>query len=170
LEVSDLSPARTTVVILTIVAVVLYTAVGGLKATFLTDFLHTTIALILIIYFTLSVLTSEQIGGLYGLYDKVQARSADLYIDGNFDGSLLTFKSKGAILFGVSLKMGNLALVVMVSHPVESQLPHTDSERFRILLFGRSLSRLRSSQLSRGITLLHLRYMPSPGGWDPLLA
>lgn len=32
------------------ITVVTYTAVGGLKATFLTDFLHTTIALILLIY------------------------------------------------------------------------------------------------------------------------
>lgn len=35
--------------------VVTYTAVGGLKATFLTDFLHTTIALILLIYVNISV-------------------------------------------------------------------------------------------------------------------
>ena len=35
--------------------VVTYTAVGGLKATFLTDFLHTTIALILLIYVTIPV-------------------------------------------------------------------------------------------------------------------
>jgi urea-proton symporter len=53
--------------------VVLYTAVGGLKATFLTDYLHTLVALVLIIYFTLSILTHDAVGGLYGLYDKVMA-------------------------------------------------------------------------------------------------
>ena len=47
--------------------VVAYTVVGGLKATFLTDFLHTTIALVLIIYFTLGVLTNEHVGGVGGL-------------------------------------------------------------------------------------------------------
>ncbi|KAF2799062.1 hypothetical protein K505DRAFT_231849 [Melanomma pulvis-pyrius CBS 109.77] len=93
--------------------VVIYTAVGGLKATFLTDFLHTAIALILIIYFTISVLTNEHVGGLDGLYDKLQATAGDHYIKGNFEGSLITFKSKGAILFGIVLKFGNLALVVM---------------------------------------------------------
>ena len=98
---------------------VLYTAVGGLKATFLTDFLHTTVALILIIYFTLSVLTHPAIGGLAGLYDKVVATASENYIPGNFDGSLLTMKSKGAIIWGLILKFGNLALVVMVgSYPV----------------------------------------------------
>ncbi|KAL3433073.1 Sodium:solute symporter family-domain-containing protein [Aspergillus tetrazonus] len=93
--------------------VVLYTAVGGLKATFLTDFLHTAVALILIIYFTLSVLTNEHIGGLGGLYDKVMATASENYIPDNYEGSLLTMKSKGAIIWGLVLKFGNLALVVM---------------------------------------------------------
>ncbi|RFU33822.1 hypothetical protein B7463_g2497, partial [Scytalidium lignicola] len=65
--------------------VTLYTAVGGLKATFLTDFSHTTIALILLIYFTVSILTNEHIGGIGGLYDKVKA--FDIQIDGNYKGS-----------------------------------------------------------------------------------
>ncbi|KAI0901604.1 Sodium:solute symporter family-domain-containing protein [Annulohypoxylon nitens] len=93
--------------------VVLYTAVGGLKATFLTDYLHTTIALILIMYFTLSILTHEAVGGLSGLYDKVMATAAENYIPGNYQGSLLTMKSKDAIIWGLILKFGNLALVVM---------------------------------------------------------
>ncbi|KAF1356999.1 SSS family solute:Na+ symporter [Delphinella strobiligena] len=91
--------------------VVIYTAVGGLKATFLTDFLHTTIALILLIYFSLGVLTSEHIGGISGLYEKVKA--TDDYISGNYEGSLLTMKSKSSVLFGLVLKFGNLALVLM---------------------------------------------------------
>lgn len=73
--------------------VVFYTAVGGLKATFLTDFLHTTVALILLIYFSLAVLTNEHVGGIYGLYDKVKA--SDVYIEGNYAGSLLSAKSRG---------------------------------------------------------------------------
>ncbi|PLB33273.1 sodium:solute symporter family protein [Aspergillus candidus] len=93
--------------------VVLYTAVGGLKATFLTDYLHTAVALILIIYFTLSILSHEAIGGLYGLYDKVTAVAPDNYIPGNYQGSLLTMKSHDAIIWGLILKFGNLALVVM---------------------------------------------------------
>lgn len=70
----------------------LYTAVGGIKATFLTDFLHTTIALVLLLYFSISVLVSPHIGGLSGLYEKVLA--ADDYIEGNYKGSLLSFKSE----------------------------------------------------------------------------
>jgi hypothetical protein len=71
--------------------------VGGLKATFLTDFVHTTIALILLIYFSLAVLTNEHIGGVSGLYEKVKATNN--YIPGNYEGSLLTLKSKSCKSF-----------------------------------------------------------------------
>lgn len=94
---------------------VLYTATGGLKATFLTDYLHTAVALVLIIYFTLSILMNEAVGGLGGLWEKLMANAKDNYVDGNYQGSLLTMKSKGAILWALILKFGNLALVVMVS-------------------------------------------------------
>ncbi|KAH7127846.1 putative sodium/solute symporter [Dactylonectria estremocensis] len=79
--------------------VVLYTAVGGLKATFLTDYLHTTIAL--------------AVGGLGGLYDKIIATASDNIIERNYKGSLLTMKSEDAIIWGLILKFGNLALVIM---------------------------------------------------------
>lgn len=92
---------------------VVYTAVGGLKATFLTDFLHTLVALILIIYFTLSILTHDAVGGLSGLYDKLMATAADNLIPGNYKGSLLTMKSEDSIIWGLDLKFGNLALVLM---------------------------------------------------------
>lgn len=82
--------------LLIVYVVVTYTAVGGLKATFLTDFLHTTIALILLIYFSLAVLTNKHIGGISGLYDKVKATND--YIPGNYEGSLLTMKSKSCRL------------------------------------------------------------------------
>ena len=61
------------------------------------------------------MLTSPYIGGLYGLYDKVMATAGENYVSGNYLGSLLTVKSKGAIIWGLILKFGNLALVVMVS-------------------------------------------------------
>jgi hypothetical protein len=68
------------------------------------------------IYFTLSVLTHDAIGGVGGLYDKVLAVEAagEVHVEGNYLGSLLTFKSKEAIMFGLIVKIGNLALVFMV--------------------------------------------------------
>lgn len=70
---------------------VIYTVMGGLKATFLTDYLHTLVALTLLIYFSLAVLTNKHIGGVSGLYDKVKATND--YVPGNYEGSLLTMKS-----------------------------------------------------------------------------
>jgi Na+/proline symporter len=70
--------------------------------------------MVIIIWFTIAVLTNDHIGGPYGLYEKIQAiESPDNYIQGNYLGSFLTFKSKGAIMFGIVLKFGNLALVTM---------------------------------------------------------
>lgn len=53
-------------------------------------------------------------GGLDGLYDKIYASAPQHYVAGNYAGSLLSFRSKDAIMFGFILKFGNLALVTMV--------------------------------------------------------
>lgn len=90
-------------------SVVGYTAVGGLKATFLTDFLYILLALILVIYFILSILTQDAVGGLSGLYDKLMTTAADNFIPGNYKGSLLTMKSENSIIWGLVSKFGNLA-------------------------------------------------------------
>ena len=114
----------------------------------------------LIIFFTLSVLTNEHIGGLDGLYDKISASAAQHYVVGNYAGSLLTFKSKGAIMFGLILKFGNLALVVMVRVLYYTRLPklcshHHYYDYSRIPLFGKSPSPRRSNPRFQGMTLLH---------------
>ncbi|EAZ62922.1 urea transport protein [Scheffersomyces stipitis CBS 6054] len=95
--------------------VLLYTVVGGLKATFLTDFVHTLILLLVLCYLNTSVLTSDQIGGLDGLYNALVKKDGERYIEGNFDGSILTGKSKGALFFGLILTAGNFGLTVLDS-------------------------------------------------------
>ncbi|KAL6450924.1 DUR3 Urea active transporter [Candida maltosa Xu316] len=95
--------------------VLLYTTVGGLKATFLTDFIHTTVLLIVLCYLTTGVLTSDQVGGLTGLWDKLVDVAATKHIDGNYEGSIITGKSQGAVFFGLVLTCGNFGLTVMDS-------------------------------------------------------
>ena len=95
--------------------VLLYTVVGGLKATFLTDFIHTTVLLIVLCYINTAVLTSDQVGGIDGLYDKIIEVSKTKFIEGNYDGSILTGKSKGSVIFGLVLTAGNFGLTVMDS-------------------------------------------------------
>lgn len=105
--------------------------------------MHTLIALILIIYFTLKVLTHDAVGGLGGLYDKVVATASENLIDGNYKGSLLTMKSRDAIIWGLILKFGNLALVVMVSGCVHVLTEVDADQNGRTPLFGKSHSQLK---------------------------
>ncbi|WQF75050.1 Putative sodium/solute symporter, sodium/glucose symporter superfamily [Colletotrichum destructivum] len=93
--------------------VVLYTLVGGIKATFLTDYIHTFIILILCCWLTLKVLMSENVGSIGGLYDLVVAAEEQHVIDGNYEGSLLTMTSQQGIFFAIILVVSNVGAVVM---------------------------------------------------------
>ncbi|CAM9024315.1 unnamed protein product [Wickerhamomyces anomalus] len=98
--------------------VLLYTAVGGLKSTFLTDYVHSFILLIVMCYICTAALTNENIGGLDGLYDKLVAKEAAgelRYIEGNYKGSFITGKSQGAVFFGLIHSIGDTGLTVMDS-------------------------------------------------------
>ncbi|KAF6069562.1 Sodium:solute symporter family protein [Candida albicans] len=50
-----------------------------------------------------------------GLYDKIIEVSKTKFIEGNYDGSILTGKSKGSVIFGLVLTAGNFGLTVMDS-------------------------------------------------------
>ncbi|RLV94732.1 Urea active transporter, partial [Spathaspora sp. JA1] len=97
--------------------VLLYTIVGGLKATFLTDFVHTLVLLTILCYLNTAVLSSEQIGGLDGLYDLLTNfdNAGTRLIEGNYNGSIMTGKSQGALFFGLILTCGNFGLTVLDS-------------------------------------------------------
>ncbi|KAA8645782.1 sodium:solute symporter family protein [Aspergillus tanneri] len=86
-------------------------------ATFLTDYLHTAIALILIIYFTMAILTHEAIGGLYGLYDKVTAISDENYIPGNYKGHCILAKKSFATEVKATVPGYNLAAIAIFGVP-----------------------------------------------------
>lgn len=77
------------------VGVSIYTFVGGIKATFLTDYFHTVIILIIACYFSIKVFTYDQIGSVGNLYELVKAASARNPVSGNEQGTYLTMTSKG---------------------------------------------------------------------------
>ncbi|KAI8650105.1 hypothetical protein NCS56_01462400 [Fusarium sp. Ph1] len=93
--------------------VVLYTLVGGIKATFLTDYIHTFIILILCCWLTAKVIASEYVGSIGGLYDLVVAAQESHVIEGNYRGSLLTMTSQQGIFFAIILLVSNFGAVVM---------------------------------------------------------
>lgn len=83
------------------VGVVLYTMFGGIKATFLTDYVHTVVILIVIFLFSFTAYATHNILGSPGaVYDALVAASERHPVEGNAGGSYLTMRSKeGAIFF-----------------------------------------------------------------------
>lgn len=96
------------------VGVVAYTLVGGLKATILTDWIHTFILLVIIIIFSLTAYASSDVlGSPSAVYDLLVSAALDHPVDGNKDGSYLTMRSKeGAIFFVINI-VGNFGTVFL---------------------------------------------------------
>ncbi|TPX12163.1 uncharacterized protein E0L32_007049 [Thyridium curvatum] len=94
--------------------VVAYTVVGGLKATFLTDWIHTLILLIIIIIFALTAYASSDVlGSPSAVYDLLVEAAGMHPVEGNKDGSYLTMRSKeGAIFFVINI-VGNFGTVFL---------------------------------------------------------
>ncbi|CAL3973009.1 unnamed protein product [Diplocarpon coronariae] len=95
------------------VGVVVYTFVGGIKATFLTDYIHTLTIMIVICYLTVKAFTVDEIGSVGQLYDLVVSASARAPIAGNHQGSYMTMTSKKGIYFGLIHVTSNFGLVIM---------------------------------------------------------
>ncbi|KAL8407513.1 hypothetical protein RB594_006365 [Gaeumannomyces avenae] len=96
------------------VGVVAYTMVGGLKATILTDWVHTFILLVIIIIFSLSAYASSDVlGSPSAVYDLLVEAAARHPVEGNKDGSYLTMQSReGAIFFVINI-VGNFGTVFL---------------------------------------------------------
>lgn len=101
-------------------SVAAYTAAGGLKATLVTDFIRTSILLLLAVFLCIKTVLNEDLNGLSGFYDLVVKAGGshlapDSYIKDNHADSYLTMTSPGALQFGVLHTLGNLGLVIMDS-------------------------------------------------------
>jgi hypothetical protein len=79
-----------------------YLILGGLRATFLCDYSHGLVLMVIIMYFMFNVYTSnETIGSPSRMYDLLQEAAVKRPVPGNQDGSYLTLKSNFALIFGV---------------------------------------------------------------------
>jgi hypothetical protein len=81
--------------------VVIYTYFGGIRATFLTDYIHTFIIMIVLVWFTIKVIVIKEIGSIGALYDLLKALPAEGSVAGNHKGSYLTMTSKESLFFGI---------------------------------------------------------------------
>ncbi|CAO1639059.1 unnamed protein product [Sympodiomycopsis kandeliae] len=95
--------------------VCLYTISGGLRATFITDYLHTVALLIIAVFLTVKTITHPAIGSPRQLFDLVNAAAVSSPAAGNQDGSYFTMASKGGLEFLVLHTLGNFGLVIMDS-------------------------------------------------------
>ncbi|KAI1801565.1 Na+/solute symporter [Daldinia bambusicola] len=96
------------------VGVIAYTLVGGLKATILTDWIHTFILLILIIIFSLTAFaSSDRLGSPSAVYDLLVEAAFSHPVEGNAQGSYLTMRSReGAVFFVINI-VGNFGTVFL---------------------------------------------------------
>jgi SSS family transporter len=92
--------------------VIVYTFFGGLKATFLADYLNAAIVFAgVLIFVTAIYFTNPEIGGISGMFEKLTAAAALNPVEGNAAGAYLTLASTGALIFGVINIVGNFGTV-----------------------------------------------------------
>ncbi len=94
------------------ISIVVYTFFGGLKATFIADYVNTSVLFIVILAFVSIVyFSSPSIGGISGMYEKLTTAAVLKPVDGNAMGSYLTMASTGALAFGIINIVGNFGTV-----------------------------------------------------------
>ncbi|KAF1351802.1 solute symporter family transporter [Delphinella strobiligena] len=84
------------------VGVCAYVILGGLRATFLCDYSHTLILMIIILYFMFNAYaTSPLIGSPGEMYELLKEAAVKRPVAGNHGGSYMTLKSNYGLIFGV---------------------------------------------------------------------
>ena len=94
------------------IGVMIYTLVGGLKATFVADYMHTIVIFVVILTFVTAVYVNTDItGGIDGMYDKLVEAAKLNPVEGNAAGAFLTMASIGGLMFGIINIVGNFGTV-----------------------------------------------------------
>jgi len=90
----------------------IYVVVGGMRATLLCDYTHTSVLFAIIFVFVFTVYsTSSKIGSFSQMHALLAAASEQAPVPGNAHGSYLTMRSKNGLIFGVINVIGNFATV-----------------------------------------------------------
>lgn len=94
--------------------VVIYTMIDGIKAIILTDYLHTSVIIIIVMYFAFKVyVTSDILGSPGKVYDSICAAGKNYPVENNYKGEYMTMASKGADIFLVINLVGNFGTVFL---------------------------------------------------------
>ncbi|BGP28438.1 hypothetical protein JCM10296v2_000170 [Rhodotorula toruloides] len=94
--------------------IAVYVVTGGLRATFIVNFLHTVILFVILYIFLFSIYGTSDVAGSPGAMYDLLKKAADLApVAGNAAGSYMTMKSNGGILFGgCTIASGTLTFLV----------------------------------------------------------
>ncbi|CAK7893839.1 urea active transporter [[Candida] anglica] len=94
--------------------VVIYTLFGGIKATFLTDYVHTVVIIVIILVFAFTTFaTSSTLGSPGAVWDIVTKLGESNPREGNAEGSYLTMHSRSGGIFFVINIVGNFGTVFL---------------------------------------------------------
>ncbi|KAG0228917.1 hypothetical protein BGW42_001870 [Actinomortierella wolfii] len=94
--------------------VILYTLFGGLKATFIADYTHTVVIMIIVLMFSFTAYcTSDLIGSPDKMFDLLHEAAVRHPVVGNQDGSYLTMASENGLMFGVINLVSNFGTVFL---------------------------------------------------------
>ncbi|KAF9203456.1 hypothetical protein BGZ49_006405 [Haplosporangium sp. Z 27] len=92
--------------------VIIYTLFGGLKATFVADYTHTVVIMVIVLVFSFTAYTTSDLIGSPGrMYDLLQEAAAMHPVDGNHGGSYLTMASSQGLMFGIINLCSNFGTV-----------------------------------------------------------
>jgi len=92
--------------------VAIYVVVGGMRATLLCDYTHTTVLFSIILTFIFTVYaTSPKIGSFTKMHELLTEAAVHRPVSGNAHGSYITMRSKNGLIFGVINVVGNFATV-----------------------------------------------------------
>ncbi|KAF3937120.1 hypothetical protein ABW19_dt0203094 [Dactylella cylindrospora] len=94
------------------IGVILYTLFGGLKATFMADYIHTCVLMIILLLFAVTTyITSSTLGSPKAVFDILVEMSKTDPVPGNEGGSYLTMRSREGAMFFIINLVGNFGAV-----------------------------------------------------------
>ncbi len=113
--ISDLTGMNTVACIFLLpIGVMVYTLFGGIKATFLTDYVHTVAIIVIILTFAFEAYAaSDKLGSPGKVWELVVEAGKRHPVDGNAEGSYLTMRSRSAGIFFVINIVGNFGTVFL---------------------------------------------------------
>ncbi|MEW6604055.1 MAG: sodium/solute symporter [Thermoproteota archaeon] len=119
------------------VGVIIYTFFGGLKATFLAEYLNSVFLFAVVLVFVGAIYFSNpQIGGISGMFDRLTEAAAIKPVDGNHVGSYLTMTSTGALIFGIINIVGNFGTVFVDQSYWQRAIASAPKSAFKGFLIG----------------------------------